>query len=229
MTKRTNRGTWGLAVILAGLVSGVHAGEINAQNLPRTVPSATSKDPLRVMSRGNSVALAPALQQAVHRYFPGYRVATRRDFSPAFWRDLQKAAAGNPEVRKPFVPFAVSGDFDGDGRPDAALVLTHQRTQWRIIAFHQTPKGTFRPYVLEHRDGARPSKIDDYFIQPEPRANLPDLGIPRTGRGRQVWAQWRHDAICLTYPELERSLVYYFSGGRYHTLKVGDGDWALDE
>jgi hypothetical protein len=33
----------------------------------------------------------------------------------------------------------------------------------------------------------------------------------------------------MTYPDVERSLVYYLGGGRYHTLGVGDGDWWVDE
>src|SRR5207244_908166 len=82
-----------------------------------------------------TVTFAPAVLQTVRRYFPGYRIVRWEDYD----RDVRSTVA---------LPFAATGDFDGNGTLDIALMLTNRRDQWLLVALHQRRLGGFHPYRL---------------------------------------------------------------------------------
>jgi hypothetical protein len=152
--------------------------------------------------RSGKVVLAPSLQRALAQRFPDFR------------------RVGN----------YVTGDFDGNRRTDVALYLTNRRPgvpdrqcAWLFVAFHQTAKGTFQPYLLARRRDpsttpdpykARPSRFEDY--------GMFDLGggsiFPyHVSGGRERQMELRHDGIVENH---EDQVVWFFEGGRYHKVRV---------
>jgi hypothetical protein len=105
------------------------------------------------------------------------------------------------------------------------LLLTNRRRQWRLIAFHQTRKGTFHPYRIGPREGfpegytsGATGKSRFYLVrQPPGRVRYPRRSEPLS---RSV-LHLRHDAILGEWIE-EASRVYYFHKGRYRYVQQGD-------
>jgi hypothetical protein len=163
-------------------------------------------------TRQRGLILDPVLVQVVRRHFPGFH--------------LPAAEA-----------MACTGDFDGNGLPDAALELTNRRkglpnrrARSLLVAFHQIAPGVFRPYVLEtggdpslntNEDEDRPDTFNDYSIEHKPRGARLIYDIPHT-RGDEGEMRLKHDGIAEYYGESEQ--VYYFSKGRYHYVDIAEYD-----
>jgi hypothetical protein len=116
------------------------------QALEMGSPSHAS-DPITVSGRGQklTVTLAPTLLQALRQHFPGYA------FPPLSWfhaQVMEEVRDLSREWHEALAPFACTGDFDGNGFPDAALLLQKQGSPWLLIAFHQTTMGAFRPHLV---------------------------------------------------------------------------------
>src|SRR5262245_36526193 len=87
--------------------------------LAESVQGAGASQPLTARRQGQAwtVTLSPALQRAVSTRFPGYALPLRQAFSA----DLLQFLSETPEKRS-VVPCACTGDFDGNGLTDAALL-----------------------------------------------------------------------------------------------------------
>src|SRR3989442_5873741 len=141
----------GLALTLAMLLSLSHPPALG-----KIRQGVIVRNPIRTAGSGRkvTVTLAPAVEQALRRHFPGFHVADSGDFSPYISSALME---GRPKL---FVPFACVGDFDGNGLPDVALMLKNGLRRWLFVAFHQTYRGTFRPYRLEPKPWSPDPVID---------------------------------------------------------------------
>src|SRR5438067_1131038 len=66
--------------------------------------TATVRQPMQIARKGKSVTviLAPAVQEAVRRHFPGYRLARFADYDQDVIQSVTR------EQRGPFHPFAIS-------------------------------------------------------------------------------------------------------------------------
>jgi hypothetical protein len=210
--RKTSRWAWETAAVwLLSVAAGV---QTPASSLAggRTTP----QSPVKVIRKGNTltVTLAPALQRAVSRHFPGFRLARFDDYNAD--------DKGEPQA---IVPFACVGDFDGNGLTDAALLLTNRHHQWRLVAFHQIWKGFFRPYRIGNREGFPEDYTSDatgisrfYLLRRRPgRVRYPPSSYP-PGLGV---LHLRHDAILGEWSE-EASRIFYFRRGRYRYVQQGD-------
>jgi hypothetical protein len=154
--------------------------------------------------KGVMITLAPSLRRAVRRYFPGYRLARRADFS--------SEEVG--EVGDEPSPFACEGDFDGNGLTDSALLLKNNHRQWVIIALHQQPGGFFRPYRLEHWYQPRNRRYGScFFVRRHGPGRVGYLYTANRGV-REGSMHLRHDGIDVWPPE-EAGGLYYFERGGY--------------
>jgi hypothetical protein len=172
----------------------------------------------------------------MRRYFPGYRLPIK-EFSHEL---LAKAALGEKPAETG--PFACIGDFDGNGLPDVALYLIEAglphrlrhhripRRRWLLVAFHQTFRGSFWPYVLARRydpefwwNGYTEAlnRIQNDSLAREARGSQFAYGYsPAEGYGRM---RLRNDAISEGWNDGEAETIYWFYRGRYrHVDTVGE-------
>lgn len=198
---------------VVALVGLMLAAKTAASSKPGQRPTATT--PVRIRKIAGSVpavTLASAVQRTIREHFPGYHLANFGDFQPL-----------NSSLRErdlePFVPFACTGDFDGNGLPDAGLLLKNSRRQWLLVALHQSRPGTFRAYRIAPRRSSDRSPFDTpgklyFFIEALPlRKYFPGLIRPgRRGHRDGIHAVWVEEA----------STLFYFSGGHYRSLQTSD-------
>ena len=162
--------------------------------------------PMRARRRGKTVivTLAPAVQDAVHRYFPGFSTPRFSDFDP----DVLDSGAEDPE---PWVPFAAVADFDGNRLSDIALLLKNRRNRWLSVALHQMPRGVFRPYRLNAWQEENPKADVDIRVLPAGYASFPFSFTGGEFHGFNI----PHPGIIEEIPG-EAGRLHYFKGGRYH-------------
>jgi hypothetical protein len=184
-----------------------------------SVPANTVKEPVRVVSRADnaSVIVAPALQRAIHQHFPGYAIPPMWAFDPDLIRYLSKESEGPGTP-----PQACVGDFDGNGRLDAALFLSNQRQDWLLVAFHQTVHGSFQPYRLDYWPSREVRRTDDghvtLYLAKSPAGSTEGY----IGRHDQSAAlRLKHDGITEGILETS-SKLYFFRRGRYRHVWTSD-------
>jgi hypothetical protein len=181
-----------------------------------------TETPMIVTRQGHevTVALATAVRTALRRYYPGFSLPSLRAYDPEWQRDALGVNLAD-EYRAQWnlaAPFACLGDFDGNGLPDVALLVHKQHTQWRLVAFHQTRHGTFRPYQLSRWTTKVPDRHLEEGIVRVPKGPITYLtGRPSLGLATM---RLRHDGINF-YSE-EGGLTYYFRQGRYQSVHTGD-------
>jgi hypothetical protein len=170
----------------------------------------TGPAPFTVVMAGDtpSVELAPALRRAIRRECPGYRL---RPAAAIETEALEELRLEHPEVRS---PYAVSGDFNGDGRIDAALLLK-RGSRALLVAFHAAPDGRYRSRVLQRgrwADGLyllpqAPGPVEYTAAQDESRATAATLTLP----GPAV----------RFHPVDAGARVYFWDDGEYRAIEVG--------
>ena len=174
-----------------------------------------ARNPIRTAGSGRkvTVTLAPAVEQALQKHFPGFHVADSGDFSQYIGPAQMEAPP------KLFVPFACVGDFDGNGLPDVALMLKNSRRRWLFVAFHQTYRGTFRPYRIDASRWSHDQLIDgtgkvEIFFEALPlRKYFPEsLHLKQDDRRDGIHSVWDEEA----------SRLFYFRNGRYRWLQTSD-------
>jgi hypothetical protein len=171
-----------------------------------------TKEPVRLTYEPNRVVvtMAPALRQAIRRRFPGY--------------DLPPINAFDPGLRKGFLlsqpppGFICAGDFDGNGLPDVALFLKNRRSRWLLAAFHQTYRGTFRPYRLARLEPLQ-SGFAGWIMRHRP-GRLRGFYVTSRGENRDVTVASGRDWIELDDEGATENIGYYFRGGRYRRLEL---------
>lgn len=72
------------------------------------------------------------LRSFIAAHYPGYHVPSRRQ--------MIRGWARYSKTKVP--PYACRGDFNGDGRIDAALILLGS-SAWRLVAFHARADGSY--------------------------------------------------------------------------------------
>jgi hypothetical protein len=155
-----------------------------------------------------SVELSPALRQAVRRRWPGYRL---RPAAAIRTEALEELREEHPEVRS---PYAVSGDYNGDGRTDAALLLK-KGDRALLVALHATPKGRFAGHVLE-----RGRWVDGLYLLPQPPGPL-EYTSSRDDESAAPANRTLPTHAVRYHPVHAGARVYYWEGERYRSLEAG--------
>jgi hypothetical protein len=204
----------GLGVLLTLALAGTGTAGA-ARAIRRTAPHAL----MQVERRGKSVLVtfAPVVQRAVQRHFPGYRTARREDYDQEV---IQNVAEGK---RGLFVPFAVTGDFDGNRLPDIALMLVNRQDQWLLVALHQQPQGGFRPYRLHHwktTDIWTPGTKNRSYVERVPPGSISHTYTTGAGEAKIGSLKLKNDAVEQVFVE-EGLMVFYFRNGKYRSVGSG--------
>jgi hypothetical protein len=184
-------------------------------------PPGAIREPVKVTRTGAAltVTLAPALQRALQKHVPGFALPRLDEFDPEMLTYLRKAH------KEPFAPFACTGDFDGNGLPDAALFVRDRKDRWVFVAFHQAPNARFTPYRIH--GGGTPMRLLSSdrvaeFIALQPKGRVRYL-IPVSDpvNLRPATMSLKHDGILFAWFETA-SHVYYFAKGKYRCVITGD-------
>jgi hypothetical protein len=203
--------------LLLGIVVACDAKAAPASATQRAITT----DPMRVVHSGKKVGitLAPALQRTLRRHFPGFSIPSCEDYDPALVHGLQEAYQAEGRSA-PYVPFACVGDFDGNALPDIALLLKNRHGECLLVALHQTSRGTFRSYRLDHwkqRDASSDSGKMELYLERTPSGEVRYIA----GHGESASMQLNHDGITEGLAEASTKL-YYFRRGRYWSVWTND-------
>jgi len=155
-----------------------------------------------------SVELSPALARAIRRDCPGYRL---RPAAAITTEALEELRLEHPEVRS---PYAVSGDYDGDGHTDAALLLK-KGSRALLIAFHAVPGGTYRGRVL-----ARGRWVDGLYLLPQPPGAVEYTAAKDEAKATAATLTLSAPGIRF-HPVEAAARVFFWRDGRYRSVEVG--------
>src|SRR5262245_53506213 len=107
-------------------------------------PAAVTAQPSQPeQSPSGNDSVPAALVDSVNANFSGYRIPAATDIKDA-WAGKEAGAS----------PFFAEGDFTGDGRKDAALIILGD-SDWKLVIFeqdeqqHYTPAAVFRAKTVE--------------------------------------------------------------------------------
>jgi hypothetical protein len=217
---------WGTAAILALALAGC-APEPEGDTVP--APGATDPTP------GAGGADAPALDGSA----PDVRLVLPARFEQALAADGAGFTAFGPADVHPEIvrgtggwsypwndrqaPWAVVGDFDGDGRRDAAL-LQRSSDAIRAVAVLDTPAA---PTVHELQRaafgalGKGAGEPSEFYLTLHPAGprSVPDFGGERGGRDSTVTLP--NEGITVAYFG-KAAATHYHAGGRFHRLTTAD-------
>lgn len=216
VSRRSRRGAV-LALVAASVPLAVPQVASAGPARPRPMPQ-----PFQIVGRGarQTVVPAPALQRTISRMFPGYRVPPPNEFAPGFLKGHQEQYGTRT------FPGACSGDFDGDGRRDAALLLVGPRHRYLVAAFRQRPDGSFGAWCLYGRgDEGRDEGYDTsgkliVYLCRE-RKGLHDYLEIDDDDLRPARMRLAHDAIAVVWVGSAAHL-YFVRAGRYHQVWTAD-------
>jgi len=171
------------------------------QAMTQSLPSATSSVP-------------PALSESVTGNFPGYRIPGPADIKEA-WSASDAGAS----------PFLAQGDFNGDGRTDAALIILGE-SDWKLVIFeqddqqHYAPAAIFRAKTTEEVPG---QSADTVIASPQQL-------ILATMKQGETWApkagdvatevKLKSDGIALSHratADRDSKSLIFFDDGKYQT------------
>ncbi len=169
----------------------------------------------RIENKGGDefLILPPKLNESIRKELPGFRVPEAKDHT-GNWN--QNTDAGN-------LPYAVWGDFQGDGRTDVALILLGSK-EWKLAIFHQTDSGFTLGYSqgskFEGPDAQVPSaQILSLKLVPKGKPYVYAI-IAKSGRQEKRY-NFDHDAIEFSAVETFLSVLHW-KNGSYKTLSFGD-------
>jgi hypothetical protein len=151
---------------------------------------------------GRTLQLPTCLERVLQDEQPDLRLPESRDSRRGGWSEFN--AVGR-------LPWATTGDYNGDGLTDVALILLDGKTggqrQWRTMAFLQTDNGCYESFVLktfrESIAGPR-HRLAGQTIPAPPASSYVLLTAPAGSKEIGSWNddRYRHDAIVLTtFPE----------------------------
>jgi hypothetical protein len=152
-------------LLIAGAVTGFFFHSANTGRSGRNANRAPSGKPSPAQPLGAAASLQPAnaaaqpsqpeqaasenaavpaaLVESVNANFSGYRIPAAADIKDA-WAGKEAGAS----------PFLAQGDFDGDGRNDAAVIIIGD-SDWKLVIFeqdeqqHYAPAAVFRAKTVE--------------------------------------------------------------------------------
>lgn len=163
--------------------------------------------PARLVVQPPKVEIPESVTAFLRRCYPSWRLITWDDYGPALLADRFASLREMPNYGENYHPFAVRGDFDGNGKPDWAVLLK-QGDQVRLIALHHAGI-TWKPHLVTefpYHMGFR-AGVSGFSLHLEPMheglfsrhnwdlgrlADLPGSGFELVCAGEVAWL-WRWD------------------------------------
>lgn len=156
-----------------------------------------------------SVELSAPMRRAIRRHWPGYRLRAAAALGTEALEELRQE---HPDARS---PYAIAGDFDGDGLPDVALLL-RKGERGLLVALHGTPEGGFRGHTL-----LRTRWSDGLYLLRQPPGPLEYTRAVGEDVATTAILALSADAIRF-HPVDAGARLYYWREGRYRAVEVGE-------
>jgi hypothetical protein len=192
--------------------AAAHTGSAAASSPIAPAPSAAQAT---TQPESSGTYLLPAsLTESVAANFAGYHVPSPADIKEAW-------GAKDAGV----TPFLAQGDFNGDGRIDAALIILGE-SDWKLVIFEQddqqrfAPAAVFRPKTIEEVPGHSANSV----------IAAPQHLVLSTIEQGETWApeagdvptevKLKSDGIRLSWrpkPNYDYQSLIYFDDGKYQT------------
>jgi hypothetical protein len=176
----------------------------------QTVAQKQNESPRIEKKAGDEVLVLPGhLNESIRAQFPGFRVPAAKDRTGLWESDGDD---GN-------LPFAVWGDFNGDGQTDVALILLGEK-ECKFVIFHQIADG----YAVAHVVGGKTGNTaNDWISSPQILSlKLIPKGKTYTYSGSpKLRYTFKTDAIEFSASEQFLSL-WHWKDGKYETIEFGD-------
>lgn len=178
------------------------------------MPQAPSATEATTQSAFSGTYLLPAsLTESVAANFTGYHVPSPADIKEA-WGAKDAGTT----------PFLAQGDFNGDGRIDAALIILGE-SDWKLVIFeqddqqHYAPAAVFRPKTIEEIPGHSAKSV----------ITVPQHLVLSTIEQGETWVEdsgdvssdfnLKFDGIKLSYRTkatfIDDNFLIYFDSGKY--------------
>jgi hypothetical protein len=102
--------------------------------------------PTPVIAMPPKVEIPKSVSYFLSEAYPRWRLLTYEDYGPSQWAARIAKLRETPTYGKDYHPFAVQGDFDGNGTTDWALLLKSEDGV-RLVALHHAGT-TWKPHVI---------------------------------------------------------------------------------
>ncbi|MBW8049099.1 MAG: hypothetical protein FVQ77_01915 [Cytophagales bacterium] len=119
------------------------------ENQRDSVPN-TSIEKDRCLDR-KDIDVPLEIRQSLGKLYPNYRIAKNSDFFDNYWCYFYKESDS---------PYFITGDFDGDGNNEFALMLTKNERTKTIIVVLDKIRGQFQSMVVDSLVAQRKPNID---------------------------------------------------------------------
>lgn len=193
---------------IAALIPAVLVGE---RQIAGRVRSATAGDAEK-QSREAQLEFAGiprTLLQYLDDHLPNFELPKNEEADPTILQGFTLRGSKQPS------PFACSGDFNGDGLKDFALLLRDKaRETLELLAFHQTHEHTYTHFVLWKVEfSSIPDPVSLFYLECEKPGKKRDFHGARA-------VDVKNDSITVDSMEGAGEL-FYFGHGRYTRILIG--------
>jgi hypothetical protein len=199
-SNKTSFHSLSLAALALTSLQAVQQTAAQKQNESPRIEKRASDEVLRLPGR---------LNESIRAQFPGFRVPAAKDRTGLWESDTDE---GN-------LPFAVWGDFNGDGRTDVALILLGDE-ECKFVIFHQMADGYSVAHVVGGKTGNTPN---DWISSPQILSLklIPKGKIYTYSGSRKLRYSFKTEAIEFSASEQFLSLLHW-KDGKYETIEFGD-------
>ena len=158
--------------------------------------------------KGTGNEIPSSIKVLIEKEFASYRIPKQKDIQ-GVWKD---------RIDQKRSTYYTSGDFDGNGLEDLAMILLGQK-DWKLVAFHQISKGQYKAYPFGTFVGDDQLFTVEHSTQRFYLSTLKKCQKPGTKGKEWSSSTFLYDTILLIENESSPSAqLYRWSSGAYYVI-----------